>query len=84
MGLGLISGMVGIFPIRSACLAANRTPRACPTPVPSPGAFDAIYESLVSADRALLILATGLGKTVIGGLRLSHVTSLRTPQGKYW
>ena len=61
-------------------LAANRLPERVLRPYQA-RAFDAISESLVSTDRALLILATGLGKTVIGGEVVArHLTE--NPAGK--
>ncbi|MGW4694343.1 DEAD/DEAH box helicase family protein [Kitasatospora cineracea] len=44
-------------------------------------AFEAIVENLEASDRALLILATGMGKTVIGGEVIAHHLR-RNPQDK--
>ena len=75
--------MVGIFRFVQPASRPTSSPSVSYAR-PSTSAFDAIYESLVSADRALLILATGLGKTVIGGKQAVARHLTENPQGKYW
>lgn len=61
-------------------LARKRLPERPLRPYQS-RAFERVLENLQSTDRALLILATGLGKTVVGGEIIArHVSDVTDPK----